>query len=79
MTASISRKRLQCWQIADDPQLWKLILSPEFGDRIDLPRLTRDLIEQMKRDLGTDLEWAAVEHHNTEHPTRSCGDSWRER
>ena len=22
----------------------------------------------MKKDLGTDLEWAAAEHHNTEHP-----------
>ena len=61
-------RRLQSWQIAGDPQLFKLILSPEFGDRIDLPRLTRDLIEQMKKDLGIDLEWAAVEHHNTEHP-----------
>jgi type IV secretory pathway VirD2 relaxase len=61
-------RRLQSWQIADDPQLWKLVLSPEFGDRIDLSRLTRELVEQMKKDLGTDLEWAAVEHHNTEHP-----------
>ena len=48
--------------------LWKLIVSPEFGDRVDLSRLTRDLIKQMEKDLGTELEWAAVEHHNTEHP-----------
>ncbi len=61
-------KRLQSWQIAGDQQLWKLIVSPEFGDRIDLSRLTRNLIEQMRKDLGTALEWAAVEHHNTEHP-----------
>jgi type IV secretory pathway VirD2 relaxase len=38
------------------------------ADRVDLSRLTRNLIEQMKKDLGTDLEWAAAEHHNTEHP-----------
>jgi len=56
------------WQAAGDERLWKLIVSPEFGDRIDLPRLTRDLIGQMEQDLGTDLEWLAVEHHNTEHP-----------
>jgi hypothetical protein len=56
------------WQAAGDERLWKLIVSPEFGDRIDLSRLTRDLIGQMERDLGTDLEWLAVEHHNTEHP-----------
>jgi hypothetical protein len=25
-------------------------------------------MEHMEKDLGTDLEWMAVEHHNTEHP-----------
>jgi hypothetical protein len=59
---------LASWQAAGDERLWKLIVSPEFGDRIDLSRLTRDLIGQMETDLGTDLEWLAVEHHNTEHP-----------
>ena len=61
-------RQLENWQGAGDQQLWKLIVSPEFGDRIDLSRLTRDLIRQMEKDLGTDLEWVAVEHHNTEHP-----------
>jgi type IV secretory pathway VirD2 relaxase len=50
------------------PAFWKLIVSPEFGDRIDLSRLTRELISQMEKDLGADLEWVAAEHHNTEHP-----------
>ena len=36
--------KLQNWQAAGDQQLWKLILSPEFGDRVDLSRLTRELI-----------------------------------
>jgi type IV secretory pathway VirD2 relaxase len=45
-----------------------MIVSPEFGDRIDPSRLTRDLVRQMEKDLGTELEWVAVEHHNTEHP-----------
>jgi len=43
-------------------------VSPEFGDRVDLSRLTRDLIMQMEKELGTHLEWVAAEHHNTEHP-----------
>jgi len=60
--------RLDEWQKANDERLWKLIISPEFGDRVDLKRLTRDLIERMEKDLGTALEWAAVEHYNTEHP-----------
>jgi len=60
--------KLQGWQTAGDQQFWKLIVSPEFGDRVDLPRLTRELIRQMEKDLGTDLEWVAAEHYNTEHP-----------
>jgi type IV secretory pathway VirD2 relaxase len=60
--------QLQSWQTAGDQQFWKVIVSPEFGDRVDLSRLMRELIAQMEKDLGTDLEWVAVEHHNTEHP-----------
>ena len=59
---------LERWQAAHDPLLWKLIISPEFGDRADLHQLTRDLIERMSSDLKTGLEWVAVAHHNTEHP-----------
>jgi type IV secretory pathway VirD2 relaxase len=61
-------ERLQGWQKAGDERLWKLIVSPEFGDRIDLKRLTRDLVSTMERDLGTPLEWVAAAHYNTEHP-----------
>jgi len=60
--------QLADWQAAGDQQLWKLIVSPEFGDRVDLPRLTHEMIKQMEKDLGTKLEWVAAEHHNTEHP-----------
>ena len=60
--------KLQDWQTAGDQQFWKLIVSPEFGDRVDLSRLTRELIRQMEKDLGTKLEWVAAEHYNTEHP-----------
>jgi type IV secretory pathway VirD2 relaxase len=60
--------KLQSWQTAGDQQFWKLIVSPEFGDRADLSRLTRELIKQMEKDLGTDLDWVAAEHRNTEHP-----------
>ncbi len=59
---------LDTWQRAGDPRLWKLIVSPEFGYRVDLDALTQDLIKRMGRDLGTRLEWVAVPHFNTEHP-----------
>ena len=61
-------ERLEGWQKAGDERLWKLIVSPEFGDRTDLERLTRELVARMESDLGTPLEWVAVAHFNTEHP-----------
>lgn len=61
-------RELERWQHEGDPRLWKLIVSPEFGERVDLARLTRELMERMEGDLGTRLEWVAVTHFNTEHP-----------
>jgi type IV secretory pathway VirD2 relaxase len=60
--------RLNEWQAAGDERLWKLILSPEFGDRIDLERLTREVMNRMQQDAYTQFEWVAVVHQNTEHP-----------
>jgi hypothetical protein len=60
--------RLQQWQSAGDERLWRIIVSPEFGDRLNLPRLTRELMERMEQDLGTSLEWVAVCHFNTDNP-----------
>jgi len=78
-------RQLEGWQGAGDERMFKLIVSPEFGDRVELSRLTRGLIERMEEDLGTKLAWVAVEHHNTEHPhvhvvvrgVRSDGQSLR--
>ena len=61
-------RELERWQSEGDPRMWKLIVSPEFGERLDLDRLTRDLMNRMEKDLGTKLEWVAVTHFNTEHP-----------
>ena len=60
--------KLREWQEGADPRLWKLIISPEFGERLDLQRLTRDVMSRMESDLHTSLEWVAVAHFNTEHP-----------
>jgi hypothetical protein len=60
--------RLDQWQSAGDERLWKIIVSPEFGDKIDLVQLTRDLMKRMTRDLDTRLEWVAVSHFNTDNP-----------
>ena len=59
---------LERWQAAQDPRLWKIIISPEFGERLDLTRLTRDLMDRIEKDQHMPLEWVAVAHFNTEHP-----------
>ena len=61
-------RRLDGWQRAEDPRLWKLILSPERGEALDLVTHTRRVLEAMERDLGTRLEWVAIDHYNTENP-----------
>jgi len=60
--------QLQNWQASRDRMVWKFIISPEFGDRADLERLARDLMDRVEEDLGGPLEWVAVVHRNTEHP-----------
>jgi len=60
-------RRLDAWQKAGDDRLWKFIISPEFGDRLNLEKLTRELMDRVEHDLGTALEWVAVTHHNTDH------------
>jgi type IV secretory pathway VirD2 relaxase len=59
---------LDGWQRADDERLFKLIVSPEFGERLNLQDHTRKLILCMEKDLKTRLEWVAAVHFNTEHP-----------
>ena len=61
-------RRLEGWQRAEDPRLWKVILSPERGDALDLVEHTCRVLGAMERDLGTRLEWVAIDHHNTAHP-----------
>jgi type IV secretory pathway VirD2 relaxase len=59
---------LDTWQSARDERVFKLILSPEFGDRVDLQSLTREMMSRMETELSRKLEWCAVAHFNTEHP-----------
>jgi hypothetical protein len=59
---------LRSWQAAGDPRMFKMIISPEFGERLELEALARELMRRIESDLGSPLEWVAVAHHNTEHP-----------
>ena len=52
----------------DDRHQFRIIVSLEDGDALGLKDNTRALMAQMERDLGTRLDWVAVDHHNTGHP-----------
>jgi type IV secretory pathway VirD2 relaxase len=53
----------------DDRHQFRFIVSAEEGVELtDLRETTRDLMKQMEADLGTKLDWIAVDHHNTGHP-----------
>ncbi|GBQ65122.1 hypothetical protein AA103196_1056 [Ameyamaea chiangmaiensis NBRC 103196] len=52
-----------------DRHQFRFIVSPEDADRLeDLTDFTRELMTQMEADLGTRLDWVAVNHFNTAHP-----------
>lgn len=52
-----------------DRHQFRFIVSPEDGaDYDDLKPLTRRLMERVGQDLGTRLDWVAVDHFNTGHP-----------
>ncbi|WP_206240166.1 DUF3363 domain-containing protein [Novosphingobium terrae] len=54
---------------AGDGHQFRFIVSPEDGDQYDdLKPLTRRLMDRMEQDLGTKLDWVAVDHYNTGHP-----------
>ncbi|WP_292532922.1 VirD2 family relaxase/mobilization nuclease [Methylocystis sp.] len=52
-----------------DRHHFRFIVSPDDAAEIsDLRAFTRDLMAQMSRDLGTGVDWVAIDHWNTEHP-----------
>jgi len=53
----------------DDRHHFRFIVSPEDATEMtDLRAFTRDLARQMEADLGTKLDWIAVDHWNTDNP-----------
>jgi type IV secretory pathway VirD2 relaxase len=52
-----------------DRHQFRLIVAPEDAAELaSLRDFTRDLMAQMAQDLKTELDWIAVDHHNTGHP-----------
>ncbi|RWB70423.1 MAG: DUF3363 domain-containing protein [Mesorhizobium sp.] len=53
----------------DDRHHFRFIVSPEDAvEMADLKSFTRDLMGLMQKDLGTSLDWIAIDHWNTDNP-----------
>ncbi len=53
----------------EDRHQFRVILSAEDGAELgNLKETTRAFMTQMEKDLGTSLDWVAVDHWNTGHP-----------
>jgi type IV secretory pathway VirD2 relaxase len=54
---------------AEDRHHFRFTVSPEdAGQMADLRAFTRELMVDVERDLGAKLDWAAVDHWNTDNP-----------
>ena len=52
-----------------DRHQFRFIVSPEDAAELgDMKIFTRDLMAHMEKDLGTSLDWVAVDHYNTDNP-----------
>ncbi|WP_424191223.1 DUF3363 domain-containing protein [Ampullimonas aquatilis] len=53
----------------EDRHQFRFIVSPEDAEQLDeLRTYTRHLMSRMEADLGTNLDWVAVNHWNTDNP-----------
>jgi type IV secretory pathway VirD2 relaxase len=51
-----------------DRHQFRIIVSPDDAEQLaDLKPFVRDLMTDMEKDLGTNLDWVAVDHFNTGH------------
>lgn len=56
-------------RVEDDRHEFRFIISPEDATEIaDLNSYTRDLMARMEADLGSKLDWVAVDHWDTDNP-----------
>jgi type IV secretory pathway VirD2 relaxase len=55
-------------EIKDEPHSFRLIVSPEDANEIDLTEFTKAFMKQVEKDLGREIEWTAANHYNTDNP-----------
>jgi type IV secretory pathway VirD2 relaxase len=51
-----------------EPRQFRFIVSPEDAHQLDLTLFARQLMTQVEKDTGRRLDWAGVNHYNTDNP-----------
>jgi type IV secretory pathway VirD2 relaxase len=68
-TSDTADERTFAERCADDRHHFRFIISPEDAGELDnLRTFTREVMTDVERDLGTRLDWVAVDHWNTDNP-----------
>ncbi|MGE0573282.1 relaxase/mobilization nuclease domain-containing protein [Reyranella sp.] len=68
-TSDTANERAFAERCEDDRHHFRFIISPEDGAELgDLKTFTRELMLDVEKDLGTRLDWVAVDHWNTDNP-----------
>ena len=47
---------------------FRLIISPENANGLELSQFTQSVMRQVEEDVGTALSWVATNHYDTDHP-----------
>lgn len=61
-------QQANAWQRAGDARIYRIVVSPEDGPQLDLVQYTRRFMTEVERQVGSPLEWVAIDHHNTDNP-----------
>lgn len=65
----VTHAQEQTRQWEQDPYHFRIIISPENANDIaDLRQYVRDVMQRVEQDVGTQIEWMAINHHNTDNP-----------
>ncbi|MCP3459701.1 VirD2 family relaxase/mobilization nuclease [Bradyrhizobium sp. CCGUVB23] len=68
-TSDAADERAFAARCEEDRHHFRFIVSPEDGAALgDLKTFTRELMRDVEKDLGTRLDWIAVDHWNTDNP-----------
>ena len=68
-TNETANKKAFAERCGEDRHHFRFIVSPEDAPQmVDLRAFTRDVMQQAERDLGTKLDWIAVDHWDTDNP-----------